>query len=240
MSIARLRHELRILGTLGLALPLIVVAIYLGFSTLVYVAAIRNGGSSTMRIFKRHGAFWAFSRTGYHSPLVLALLPPWGRMAPSNCCSRSRKRIGASPSDASLSWLGGHFWSLEQRVWQLPPPAIWLLATFHLQPFPQDQLTWIAPLLWFAAVGACCAVLLRSRVVSSAILGMIWIAQFLFKPLFLSDATLQKVYLFLTEEDPTQAYWVENRVILLALAVAFTLAAVWLLGRSEALLGAEP
>src|SRR5262249_19559836 len=113
----------------------------------------------------------------------------------------------------------------------------WLLAQYHLQPVPQDPLTWIAPLLWFVAAGAAFALLLRVPVPSSPTLGMIWIAQFLFKPLFLRDAILERVYLFLTEQDPRQAYWLENRLILLGMAVALVLVVVWLLGRSEALLG---
>ncbi len=42
------------------------------------------------------------------------------------------------------------------------------------------QLTWLAPLCWFVALGACCALLLRSRTASSALLGGIWTLEAIF------------------------------------------------------------
>src|SRR6185437_12536895 len=85
-----------------------------------------------------------------------------------------------------------------------------------ISPAPQGLLIWLAPLLVFVTLGATLALLFRSRVVSAAILALLWIGQFLFKPLFLGDAALKFVYLFLTEEAGITSYWLTNRLTLLA------------------------
>jgi hypothetical protein len=103
--------------------------------------------------------------------------------------------------------------------------------------------------LWYSGAGAVLALALRSRVASSAVVGMTWIAQFLFKQTFLTSQVLLRLYPFLTEQilpgisRANAALWFvaweQNRLILLAMGVGMLAAALLLLGRSEALLGAE-
>lgn len=64
--------------------------------------------------------------------------------------------------------------------------------------FLVNQLTWLAPLLWLAALGLCLALLLRSRAASSAILGGIWILEIIFKDVLAATSWLQPVLLFPT------------------------------------------
>jgi hypothetical protein len=76
-----------------------------------------------------------------------------------------------------------------------------VLLVLHLAYIPQDtpafsapvqfligQLTWVATLLWFVAVGLCLALVTRSRTASAAILSGIWIVETIFKDIFASTA----------------------------------------------------
>lgn len=63
------------------------------------------------------------------------------------------------------------------RFWRVSSEV----ATWKVLPqFLIGQLTWIAPLLWFVALGFCLALLIRSRSASSALLGGIWIIEAIF------------------------------------------------------------
>lgn len=239
MSLARLRHELRILGAFNLALPLIVAAIYLGFTVLVYYMTLRNGGTVSDAHFQASRGLLDLLENGLPlaAGLVVTMLISQDPAMELHLSLPATYR-GTAVRRLVLMIVWAVLFTAAVSI-AIAISGYWLLAQFHLQSVPQDQLTWLTPLFWFIAAGAVLALLLRSRTASSAILGMIWIAQFLFKPLFLSDATLQKVYLFLTEEEGAPSYWLANRLILLALALLFFCATIWLLGRNEALLGSE-
>jgi hypothetical protein len=77
------------------------------------------------------------------------------------------------------------------------------------------------------------------------VLGMVWVGELFLRPYFLQNAALQKVYLFLTLETlpgsdaPSSAYWLTNRLTLLATATLFLVAVALLLRRGEVLLGHE-
>lgn len=60
------------------------------------------------------------------------------------------------------------------------------------------QLTWIAPLLWFAATGLCLAILTRSRAASATLLSGVWIVETLLKDYFAGTSWLRPVFLFPT------------------------------------------
>jgi hypothetical protein len=74
---------------------------------------------------------------------------------------------------------------------------------------------------------------------------MVWVGELFLRFYFLQNAALQKVYLFLTLETlggdtaPASAYWLTNRLTLLALAALFLVATLLLVRRGEALLGHE-
>ncbi len=111
--------------------------------------------------------------------------------------------------------------------------------------FLANQLTWLAPLLWLAAVGLCLALLLHSRAASSAILGGIWILEIIFKDALAAASWLHPVLLFPTTLIlfpstliPNSIFWewLVSRYEILGTGLVL-LALGWLLLRnSEALL----
>jgi len=104
---------------------------------------------------------------------------------------------------------------------------------------PQDQLTWLAPIVWCIGLGAALALALRSTVASSAILGMLWLGELLLRDYFLGNAALQKVFLFLTIVEPQAAYWLANRLTLVGMGLVLLVGTALLLRNNEWLLGQE-
>jgi|SRR5215469_9872069 len=101
------------------------------------------------------------------------------------------------------------------------------------------QLTWLAPLLWFVAIGLFLALLLRSRAASSALLGGIWVAENLMYGLLIGTPWLHPVFLFATTLTPPSAlstFWFANRIELLATALLFLLISWFQLHQTETFL----
>ena len=96
-----------------------------------------------------------------------------------------------------------------------------------VRPTGVSLLTWLAPVLWLAAVGALLALLLRSRSASGAVLGGLWTAQHLFHTTFATIGWLQIWFLFATIYDAGDAFWLANRIALL-LTAGLLGGAVWL------------
>jgi hypothetical protein len=89
-------------------------------------------------------------------------------------------------------------------------------------------LLWLSPLFWFVGVGAVCALLMRSRGASGALLGGIWIAQLVFPNFFSTHAWTRPWFLFATLYATSRAdFWLANRLELLGTAI-FLLVVVWL------------
>lgn len=108
-----------------------------------------------------------------------------------------------------------------------------------LQVLPQfftGQLTWIAPLCWFVAVGICLALLMRSRTASSALLGGIWMVEAIFYGYFAFTEWLKPVFLFPTTLMPSIDFWLANRLELLGTALVLLLLGWFLLHNTEALI----
>lgn len=245
MNWERMRYELRILGARTFVLPLGVAAIYLGFSVLTHNAALGSSHSTTYANFELSRGLLALLENGL--PLaagLLAALAAHGDAVlelhltlPTSYRSTILRRLGQ---------IGG--WAL---VTTLAICVAVIVGGFWIVPVdqPLGQLVWLTPLLWYISAGAVLTLVLRSRVASSTVLGMTWIAQFLFKPDFLGSPTLQRLYLFATEEiipgitranaSLWYAAWVQNRLILIGMALMILAAAVFLLGRNELLLGSE-
>jgi hypothetical protein len=99
-----------------------------------------------------------------------------------------------------------------------------------------EQLTWLAPLLWFTAVGLCLPFIIRSRVASSAFLAGIWIIEAIFYGYFLYLAWLKPLFLFPTTLAPSINFWLLNRYELLGTATLLFPLGWLLLHNSEALL----
>ena len=235
--LTRLRYEARALGLATFAIPLLVTLIYLGFSWIAGAAALRGGSGFSQAHYQATRGLLGLIENGL--PLAAGLA-----MAMTS---------GADPAlELQLALPGSYRATGALRLalvglWALLVTggvSALIVATGYwrsdvIAPLPQGQLIWLSPLLAFSALGGMLALLFRSRVVSAAALALLWVSQFLFKPLFLSDATFRLVYLFLTEEAGITSDWLTNRLILLALALAVLCATLWLLGRNEWLLGAE-
>lgn len=119
------------------------------------------------------------------------------------------------------------------KDWRIPAQ----LSTLHVLPqFLIGQLTWVAPLLWFAALGFCLALFIRSRSASAAILGGIWIVEAIFYGYFALIAWLRPIFLFPTTLAPGIDFWLSDRLELLGIALLFLIIGWLLLYNSEALL----
>ena len=102
--------------------------------------------------------------------------------------------------------------------------------------FITGQLTWLAPLLWFVALGLCLAPLIRSRAATAALLSGIWIIETIWKDYFAYYDWLHPVFLFPTTTLPLvgplpQVYytlWLSNRFELIGTALVL-LPIGWLL-----------
>lgn len=111
------------------------------------------------------------------------------------------------------------------------------LSTLSVLPqFLTGQLTWMAPLLWFVALGFCLALLIRSRSASGAILGGIWIIEAIFYGYFELIVWLKPIFLFPTTLAPSINFWLPNRLELLGIALVFLVLGWLLLYNTEALL----
>lgn len=105
-------------------------------------------------------------------------------------------------------------------------------------------LTWLAPLLWFTAVGLCLALFFRSGSASVALLGSIWIIEIIFKDYIASTNWLHPVFLFPTTLLPLVGYvpqnifntWLTNRLELIGTAFVFLLISWFFLQNPERLL----
>ncbi|HUY79559.1 MAG TPA: hypothetical protein VMV29_22505 [Ktedonobacterales bacterium] len=234
----RLRYELRILGIINIGLPIIVAAIYLGFSYLAGSFALRNGGTDAYMRFQAGRGLLALLENGLPlaggliAAVVISQNPALELHLSLPACYQ---RVGALRLALIVGWAALFTGAVAALV---AVTGFWLPQLKQLS-VVESALMWLAPLLWFIAAGAALALLLRSRAVSGAVLGLIWIAMFIFKDQLIKDPILQNVYLFLTEEVGTPSYWLANRLIVLAIALALFVLAFWLLGRNEALLHDE-
>lgn len=118
----------------------------------------------------------------------------------------------------------------------MPEPLHAWFAPFQ---FLIGQLTWLATLLWFVAVGLCLAMLTRSRAASAALLSGIWIVETLFKDLFAGTDWLRPLFLFPTTlfalkgPLPQNLFdlWLTNRIEVIGTALVL-LPLGWLLLRN--------
>ncbi|BCL77892.1 hypothetical protein ccbrp13_03570 [Ktedonobacteria bacterium brp13] len=96
-----------------------------------------------------------------------------------------------------------------------------------------DQLIWLAPLLWFTALGLFITLLTNSRTASSSLLASIWLIEVLFvKGLIPTNSWLRPLYLFATTLQPTISFWLSSRIEILATALVF-FGLSWLLLRNR-------
>ncbi|WP_066376145.1 hypothetical protein [Herbidospora mongoliensis] len=96
---------------------------------------------------------------------------------------------------------------------------------------PAGQLVWLAPSVWLAALGFCCAAALGGTVPATSIVAAVWVAE------QLSSGPLR---LFATTTWPDAEGWPLNRAALLATALPLVATGWLLLGNSERVLRGEP
>lgn len=239
--IDRVRYEIRLLGLGALGLPVLVALVFTGLSALVAYDVRNTGGTQV----QAHGD----AAQGLLLLLEFGIPPVAGLMAAHLVGDNPAIELHLSlpRSYAAVSWLRLALLTLWCAGFAALTSASIAAAGYWIAPQagPRRALIWAAPMLWLIAVGAMLSLLLRSRVASGAVVGMIWLGEFFLRAYLLPNAALQKVYLFLTLETlpgdraPASAYWLANRVILLALAALFLIAFTLLLRRNEALLGHE-
>ncbi len=92
---------------------------------------------------------------------------------------------------------------------------------------PEQQLIWLAPLLWLGALGALFALVLRSSAAAGTLLGLLWIIQLAFHGFFAANSWTQPWFLFVTMNVPNAAYWLANRLELIGTAVIAAVA-IWI------------
>ena len=247
LSWNRLRYELRLLGIGAFLLPLGIVVMYLGFALFARAGAFRNGGTAAEAEAHLQMARGLLALLENGLPLAAGLLAAVA--IHQDTAIELHLSLPVSYRGTALQRLG------LVLLWELlvvsATSAVVIASDYWVFPVGgfERQLLWLAPLLCLATLGAALTLLLRSRVASSAVLGMLWIAQFIFHPMFMENGVLLRIYLFLSEEifpDILQVSrsawygaWLQNRLILLAVAFALLGIVIVLLGRYEALLGGE-
>lgn len=241
----RWRYELRLLGGLTFALPVGIGIIYLGFSLFARAGALNSGGTAAFATFQMGRGLLALLENGL--PLGAGLIAATA-VAPDRALelhlsapARYRRTVLARLAVVVI-------WTL--LLTGLTSVAVNAVGAWVFPVVGWDRmLLWLPALLCFAALGALLTLALRSRIASSAILGILWIAQFLLKPQFLQSDILQRLYLFLSEEIfpgivqlPRSAWydiWLQNRLILTGIALLFFAGSALVLRNTEILLRAE-
>lgn len=102
--------------------------------------------------------------------------------------------------------------------------------------FAVAQLTWLSPLLAFAALGAFLALLLHNRSASAALVGGVWIMAVVLPTQLLSYRWARPWFPFATSYAAGADFWLVNRLTLIGIAGAIACGAAVLLSRPEGLL----
>src|SRR5260221_4255387 len=169
----RTRYELRALGPSVLALPPLVVAIFLGVTLL---AAYNDAHVSQSAALVHHDL-----AAGVLYLLEFGIPPVAGLAAAQLIAHDPAKELHLAvvrPYRRTmllrLSLFG--LWTLlvAAAVSIAASRTGYWLVTCQA---PQDQLTWLAPVVWGIGLGALLALPLRSTVASRAILGMLWLGE---------------------------------------------------------------
>jgi hypothetical protein len=237
----RLRYEIRLLGLGTFGLPVLAALVFTGVSALAAYDVGVTGGSQ------------AVAQSDVARGMLLLLefgLPPVAGLVAANLVGGNptvELHLSLPRSYAALSWLRLALLTLWCALSAALTSAAISATGYWIAPQAslRQPLIWAAPMLWFIACGAMLSLVLRSRIASSAVLGMVWLGELSLRIYFLQNIALQKVYLFLTldtlagDRAPASAYWLTNRLTLLGMAALFVAALVLLLHRNEALLGHE-
>jgi hypothetical protein len=210
--VARRRYEVRQLGSLALFLPIVIVALFGGVALLMHAQGERDS-----RVFRT-----------FLAGLEMALPLAAGVMAVSITTSDPARDLQFTLLQPYRSTI-----ALRLAIMTGWMACVALFSTVVLgslnfwrlsHPFLEGQLSWLAPLLWFAAVGALLPLLIGRRTGATAIIGGIWLFESAAGSYFAGHVWLRPFFLFATTHQPDAPYWLQNRVMMLATAaIAFAL-----------------
>lgn len=219
-----LRYELRALGPVALVTPLLVVA---GVASFVGIMAL--GGADTgalAKVLTRSMELLFPLAAGMIAATVVASDPgvEWQLTLPTPYRATIFRRLGIIVSWASLVALADVVVLRELGRWLVP------------EAFVVSQLTWLAPLLAFTALGGVLALLLRNRSASAGLLGGIFAIEIVLHETILAHAWTRPWFLFATSYAAGADFWLGNRLTLIALAALLFGGVAVMLGQSELLL----
>lgn len=227
MILDRLRYEFRLMGNIVLLTPPLLFLGFALFAALLSIIGINSPGflSAGLEMFLPVAMGLVMATVCIQDPaLELQLTMPYSFA--NTVLSRMLLIIAWSACTAlgASALLAALHLSVQPQQAQTMPLFASLLV---------EQLTWLAPLLWFVSIGACTTLLTHSRTASAALLSSIWLVETLFfKPLVASNAWLQPLFLFPTTLAPTVPYWLTTRVEVLLTALLL-LPLSWLLLRNK-------
>lgn len=233
MSFDRLRYELRIMGKRVILTPILIMAgfaLLAGLLMIIHADKLRISqvltASLEMLLPLAAGVIVA-TITTHDTAIELQLTMP--RRYPITVFWRLSLIVGWIGCIALLSSV----FIFHLKFWRVPS----LGRSWGVLPqFLVGQLTWLAPLFWFVAVGLCLALLIRSRSASGALVGGIWIVETIFYGFFAYTDWLRPVFLFSTTLAPSINFWLTNRIELLSTALMLLPLGWLLLHNSEALI----
>lgn len=227
--------ELRILGISTLGLPLLTAVLFTGLALLSSYNTLHSGGTSA---HAHHNI-----AEGMLFLLEFGVPPVAGLIAAHLATNNPAKELHLALPFPYAATTGLRL--LLFTLWtSVVCACLTLLANaagYWIAPrgLVAGQLIWAAPLLWFVVVGALLALALRSRIVSAALLGMLWLGEIAFHATILQNPVLQNLFLFLTIVEPNASYWLTNRLALIGMAAVLAALLPRLLRANEAVLSHE-
>lgn len=236
MSFDRLRYELRLVGKSTWLTPPLVMIGFVLFLVLV------NRGVSVATIARSLGAGLEMLLP-MAAGVVIATIATHDRARelqltmPQHYHRTAYLRFGLILGWTSLIALFTSMLLAIFHYWRLPQALVFWRPPWQ---FLAWQLTWLASLLWLAAVGLVCSLLLRSRAAGGALICMISIGEIIAHNDLNRLAWLHPIYLFPLTFSPGANYWLVNRFEILGTALALFVVAWFLLRQPELLLAHVP
>jgi hypothetical protein len=233
MSQNRLWYELRILGKWVVLIPLLVILTFVLLAwilTIMQVDHLRISQvltASLEMILPLAAGLVITTIISYDTAIELQMT------LPKTYRTTAFVRLGLIIAWTSCLALFFSVFVYHLRFWRVPSQVeTWTV----LQQFLTGQLTWIAPLFWFASTGFTLALLIRSRSASSAILGGIWVIEAIFYGYFALIDWLKPLFLFPTTLSPGISFWLSNRIEILITSLLLLLLDWFILRNTERLL----
>lgn len=222
-----LGYELRRLGRVGLALPVLIALPFVAMAAVVYFSG--GGESAIERLLAAYLELGLPLAAGLIASQIIADDPAVDLQLSlrTNYRTTVLRRLALSVGWAALfaaAWTAAL--SATGLLWEQLPESLLL-----------GGLTWAAPLLFFVGAGALLALVFKSHTASVAILGGLWVVEAAFPTLVVARDWLLPFYLFATVRIPGAGteFWLSNRLTLLGTALVFVVGIVLLLRNSESL-----